>query len=96
MPHPVPRILFSSGFTEFGPKIVLNAVGARAVGGVLGIHSNRKIPVRRLQEYLLKMNFEKRVVAHARKLKKVEVKQLNAVLNEFIEKEQKNGRAASR
>jgi hypothetical protein len=95
-PHPVPQLLFSSGFTEFGPKIVVNSVGARAVGGVLGIHSARKIPIRRLQDHLLKMNFEKRVVAHARRLKKVEVKQLNAVLNEFIEKERKNGRKASR
>jgi hypothetical protein len=96
MPHPVPPILFSSGFTEFGPKVVVNSIGARAVGGVLGIHSTRKIPVRRLQHHLLKINFEKRVVAHARRLKKVEVKQLNAVLNEFIEKERKNGRQASR
>ena len=95
-PHPVPQILFSSGFTEFGPKIVVNSVGARAVGGVLGIHSSRKIPVRRLQHHLLKVNFEKRVVAHARRLKKVEVKQLNAVLNEFVERERKNGREASR
>jgi hypothetical protein len=90
-PHPVPQILFSSGFTEFGPKIVVNSVGARAVGGVLGIHSARKIPVRRLQQHLLKVNFEKQVVAHARRLKKVEVKQLNAVLNEFVETERKNG-----
>jgi hypothetical protein len=96
MPHPVPGILFSSGFTKFGPKVVVNSVGARAVGGVLGIHSSRKIPVRRLQSYLLRIDFEKRVVAHARKLKKVEVKQLNAVLNEFVEKERKNGREASR
>jgi flagellar motor switch protein FliG len=44
----------------------------------------------------LRIDFEKRVVAHARKLKKVEVKQLNAVLNEFVEKERKNGREASR
>jgi hypothetical protein len=85
MPHPVPRILFSSGFTEFGPKVMLNSVGARAVGAVLGIHG--KVPARRLQNHLLTLNFEKRVVAHARKLKKVEVKQLNAVLNAFVARE---------
>ena len=85
-PHPEPQLLFSSGFTKFGPKIVINPVGARAVGSILGIHSKIKIPVRRLQKHLLRINFEKQVVAHSNKLKKVEVKQLNAVLNEFVEK----------
>jgi Eco57I restriction-modification methylase len=95
-PHPVPRMLFSSGFTKFGPKILANRVGARAVGSILGIHGGRKISLRRLQGYLLRINFEKRVIAHAGKLKKVEVKQLNAVLNAFSEKEQKGGPKASR
>jgi hypothetical protein len=95
-PHPVPQILFSSGFTKFGPKVVVNSVGARAVGSVLGVHGKTKIRVRRLQDYLLRINFEKRVVAHARKLKKVEVKQLNSVLNAFVEKERKGGPEASR
>ncbi len=95
-PHPVPQILFSSGFTKFGPKVVVNSVGARAVGSVLGVHGKTKIRVRRLQNYLLRINFEKRVVAHARKLKKVEVKQLNSVLNTFVEKERKRGPEASR
>jgi hypothetical protein len=88
--HPVPRILFSSGFTEFGPKVLINSVSARAIGSVWGIHAGRKLPLRRLQSYLLSINFEKRVVAHAEKLKKVEVRQLNAVLNSFDERERKN------
>ena len=75
---------------------MVNSVGARAVGSVLGVHGKTKIRVRRLQDYLLGINFEKRVVAHARKLKKVEVKQLNSVLNAFVEKERKGGREASR
>jgi hypothetical protein len=95
-PHPVPRMLFSSGFTEFGPKVLINAVGARAVGAVLGIHGGRSVPVRRLQDHLLRINFERRVVAHARKLKKVEVKQLNTVLNAFVEKEKENAGEAPR
>jgi hypothetical protein len=95
-PHPIAQILFSSGFTAFGPKILLNWVGACAVGAVLGIHGKKKIPIRRLQDYLLKINFEERVVAHARKLKKVEVKQLNSVLNAFVEKERRGGTKASR
>ena len=96
LPHPVPQILFSSGFTEFGPKVLVNSVGARAVGSVWGIHADGKLPVRRLQGHLLKINFGKQVVAHAKTLKKVEVKQLNAVLNAFVEQVQKNGRKGSR
>ena len=82
-PHPVPQILFSSGFTHFGPKVLINSVGAHAVGSAWGIHAEKKLPLRRLQEYLLGIDFEQRIVPHAKTLKKVEVRQLNAVLNAF-------------
>ncbi|MGH9760656.1 MAG: Eco57I restriction-modification methylase domain-containing protein [Blastocatellia bacterium] len=95
LPHPVPQILFSSGFTKFGPKVLVNSVGARAVGSVWGIHSEKKLPLRRLQAYLLTINFERRVVAHAKTLKKIEVKQLNAVLNLFVKQERMNARKGS-
>ncbi len=95
-PHPVPKILFSSGFTAFGPKVLVNSARARAVGSVWGVHTKTALPLRRLQTYLLNMNFATRVVAHAKTLKKVEVKQLNAVLNAFVEQERKNGRNGSR
>jgi hypothetical protein len=95
LPHPVPQILFSSGFTKFGPKVLVNSVGARAVGSVWGIHAAKKLPLRRLQAHLLKINFERRVVAHAKTLKKVEVKQLNAVLNVFVKQERMDGRKGS-
>jgi hypothetical protein len=94
--HPVPQVLFSSGFTKFGPKILINSIGAQAVGSVYGIDSGKKLPVRLLQAYLLKVNFEKRVVAHSGNLKKIEIKQLNAVLNAFFTWKQKNGRNHSR
>jgi len=95
-PHPVPQVLFSSGFTRFGPKVLVNSAGACAVGSVWGVHSKTTLAVRRLQRFLLGINFEERVVAHAKTLKKVEVKQLNAVLNTFVEQERKNGRRGSR
>ena len=85
-PHPIPQILFGSGFTKFGPKVLINSIGARAVGSVWGIHSKIKLQVRKMQSYLLDLDFEKRVVAHAEKLKKVEVNQLNAVIKAFIKK----------
>ena len=84
LPHPVPQVLFASGFTQFGPKVLINSVGACAVGSVWGIHAKVSLPLRRLQAYLLNINFEEQVVAHAKTLKKVEVKQLNAVLNAFV------------
>jgi hypothetical protein len=84
LPHPVPEILVASGFTKFGPKVLVNSVGARAVGSVLGVHSKKPIPLRRLQRHLTQVDFETQVVAHAKTLKKIEVKQLNAVLNSFV------------
>jgi len=90
-PHPVPQMLFGSGFTKFGPKVLTNSVGAVAVGSVWGIHSQMPIPQRRLQRHLLKIDFEKRVVAHARTLKKIEVKQLNTVLKKFAKRERLHG-----
>lgn len=96
LPHPVPQILFGSGFTKFGPKVLLNSVGACAVGSVWGIHAKYELPLRRLQTHLLGIDFEKQLVAHAKTLKKVEVKQLNAVLNAFAEQERRNVRKGSR
>lgn len=96
LPHPVPQMLFSSGFTTFGPKVLLNSASARAVGSVWGIHSESLLPLRRLQTYLVGTNFERRVVPHAKILKKVEVKQLNGVLNAFVHEENKNGRKRPR
>jgi Eco57I restriction-modification methylase len=94
--HPVPQLLFGSAFTKFGPKILINSMGVHAVGSVYGIHSKKKLPVRHSQGYLLEIDFEKRVVAHSGKLKKVEIKQLNAVLNAFSSQKQKNTRNRSR
>ncbi len=95
LPHPVPQLLLGSGFTTFGPKVLHNAVRACAVGSTWGIHAEYKLPVRRLQRYLLGIDFEKLVVPHAKILKKVEVRQLNAVLNTFSEQDRRNGRKGS-
>lgn len=81
--HRTPEILFSSGFVKFGPKVLVNSIGAKAVGSAFGIHSEGRIPLRALQRYLLDIDFEKQVVAHAGRLKKIEVKQMNSVLHEF-------------
>jgi hypothetical protein len=93
VPHPAPQLLFGSGFTKFGPKVLINEIRARAVGSVWGIHAKGKLKRRKLQKYLLELNFEKRVVAHAETLKKVEVNQLNSVIKTFIKKHPSYGKA---
>lgn len=86
-----PRLLLSSGFSSFGPKMLINTVKAHAVGAVCGIYSDNSIRVSQLRDYLAGINFERQVVPHAKTLKKVEIRQLNAVLNAF---EQRNVRDA--
>lgn len=95
-PHPTPQILLGSGFTSYGPKILINTVGARAVGSVWGIHSAVALPRRKLQRHLLSIDVERRVVAHARQLKKIEVKQLNALLNAFNEHQRSHRKQRAR
>jgi hypothetical protein len=95
-PHPIPQMLFGSGFASVGPKVLLNSVGAFAVGSVWGIHSKRRLRLRRLQAHLLRIDFESRVVAHAKTLRKVEVRQLNGVLDAFHRREIRNGRRRPR
>jgi hypothetical protein len=86
-PHPAPQLLVSSGFTHFGPKVLINSVGALAVGSVYGVHSKKEIPRRELQNHILRSDLEAQVVAHAGSLKKVEPRQLNAVLNRYSKNE---------
>ena len=89
--HPSPMILYSSGFTKFGPKFLINKIGAKAVGAVHGIHSNVKINKVRLQNYLIGINLEKQVVPYSGRLKKIEVRQMNSILNKYIRENQKRG-----
>lgn len=95
-PHPPPELLLGSGFTGLGPKVLLNSVGACAVGSVWGIHSGVGLGLRRLQTYLLRIDFAPRVVPHAKTLRKVEIRQLNGVLNAFSRREHPNGRRRPR
>lgn len=82
-PHATPQLLFSSGFVGRTAKVLVNEVGAVAVGSVYGIfQSGRGSPLAvaaKLKEY----DFVSRVVSHSNNLKKVEVRQLNAALGEL-------------
>lgn len=80
----IPAILIHSGFTTFGPKVLINSVGAQTVGSVFGLHTERQIALRELQDHLLKIDFESQVVAQANSFKKIEVRQINTVLNDWV------------
>jgi hypothetical protein len=92
---PIPQVLFHSGFMKRGPKIVINSIGAQAVGSVYGVFAPPEFAIRSLRSYLAQYNFEQRVVAHAHTLRKVEVAQLNSVLSQWCKKASRNGREAT-
>lgn len=77
----VPHLLVGAGFTHFGPKVVVNSCGACAVGSVYGVHGTLTLPAAEIADYLSSVNVERRVVAHAKTLKKIEVRQLNSLLS---------------
>ncbi len=83
---PLPNLLVHSAFIEHGPKVLVNSVGAQAVGSVYGVHADKRVSLTHLQAYLVDFDFEKRIVSHAKSLKKIEVRQLNAVLSEWLRK----------
>jgi hypothetical protein len=87
MPHQAPRLLVSSGFVRKSPKVLVNLVGAIAVGSVYGVHAKAggladpQYIAGRLRAY----DFRQRVVHHSNELKKIEVRQLNAVLQRLAD-----------
>lgn len=86
-PHPVPKLLMASGFTGKRPKSLLNEIGAIAAGSVYGIlfGSSAGMPiVEQVFKEIRTYDFERRLVHHSNGLKKIEVRQLNAVLADFI------------
>lgn len=82
-PHPAPEMLFSSGFVGTGTKVLVNDCGAVAAGSVYGVMLRGEQAVQDIAQQLRAYDFEKRVVSHSNNLKKVEVRQLNAVLAEI-------------
>jgi len=88
---PIPNLLLHCAFTSFGPKVLINCIGAQAVGGIYGVTVCNEIPTRKLQSALRKFRFEDRVVPHAAKLRKIEVRQLNAVLKRIQAGRRSNG-----
>jgi hypothetical protein len=80
---PLPDLLVSSGFVGSAPKAVINSVGAYNVGGVHGVHRVPPGLRRPLQHHLTNSDFASQIVSHSGRLRKIEVRQLNTVLNNY-------------
>jgi Eco57I restriction-modification methylase len=82
----VPPILAATGFREERPKVTINCVGARAVGSVAGIYG---VPARKRMNLIhafRSLSLADRIVPHSNGLKKVEIHQINALLDELCKK----------
>lgn len=79
-------ILYASGFKGQAPKLFQNDYGVIHVGGVHGIYCDRKRDVRPLLKKLRDMTMSKNVVPLANGFMKIEVNQMNAVLNRLMRK----------
>jgi len=84
---PPGRLLLSTAFVKFGPKVLINSVRAHSLGSVCGIYAPRPVRVTALGDFLLGIDFESRIVPHSNGLKKIEIRQLNGVLQSFAEPE---------
>ncbi|WP_334009222.1 class I SAM-dependent methyltransferase [Burkholderia cepacia] len=80
---PPAQILYSSGFKSSTPKMFKNEMGAVHVGAVHGIYCQPKKSADMLLTELLSMDFSKRVVPLSGGFLKIEVNQMNAVLNQL-------------
>lgn len=80
-----PRILYSSGFRGTAPKSMINGVGAIAVGAVCGIYASSDVAARRIFNHIQDLDFATQVVAMSKGFTKVEVNQMNGVVQSLLE-----------
>lgn len=79
---PIPQVLIAQSFKGRFPKAVKNVISARAVGGVSGVYGLNDEQSRALCSGLDDIDIRERIVAHSNGLRKIEVNQLNALLND--------------
>ena len=86
-----PALIFHSCFTRASPKVVVNRLKAIPVGTTYGVYSSKELRRYALRGYLAKYPFRSKVVPHASKLRKVEVRQLNYVLGKWHRRRKTRG-----
>lgn len=82
----VPPILAATGFRGERPKIAINSINGRAVGSVSGIYG---VPALKRSQFVAafrQLELSDRIVPHSNGLKKVEINQLNSLLEELAKK----------
>ncbi|MCW5297289.1 class I SAM-dependent methyltransferase [Herbaspirillum lusitanum] len=79
-----PRILYASGFRGPRPKLMLNTIGAIAVGSVCGIYTPTAVKASHVLKSLLATELQTKVVALSRGFTKIEVNQMNGLLRSII------------
>jgi hypothetical protein len=84
----IPDVLVSTGFTKQYTKAVANTAKVHAVGSVCGIYKVGRNKKKMIAEKLRKANLGDGVVAHSNGLRKIEINQLNTVLNQIIQSEE--------
>lgn len=79
----VPDILYASGFKSKAPKMFRNEIGAVHVGAIHGIYCKPKSQTSTLLARLQDFDFASKVVPLSNGFLKIEVNQMNAVLNQL-------------
>ena len=82
----IPQILVATGFRGLHTKAVGNAIKARAVGGVAGVYGVKRAVRAQLVQSLVKARLGDRVVSHSHGLRKLEINQLNSVIQDIQKK----------
>jgi hypothetical protein len=78
-----PTALVATCFKSDTPKAVLNSAGALAVGGLAGLHGADPHWARQFLAHLASLDLRERIVAHANRLMKIEIGQLNTLIEDF-------------
>lgn len=85
----IPQILVATGFRGLHTKAVGNAIKARAVGGVAGVYGVKVKNRASLAQSLAKARLGDRVVSHSHGLRKLEINQLNSVIQDIEKRRDK-------
>lgn len=82
----IPSVLVATGFRGKGPKAVVNAIGAHAVGSVCGIHGPSASFAKEIARKIRNTEVASKIVAHSMGLHKLEINQINALLMRLLAK----------
>jgi hypothetical protein len=83
----IPDVLVSQTFKASFPKTYRNSISARSVGGVCGVYNLTELQVDDVVSKFGAMDIRDRVVSYANDLRKIEINQLNWILQDRFAEE---------